>query len=258
MPESSKNRADAARRAAELIRSLDAEALARVPAMVGFDGFIDSINRVVDRRRTMAPGDYEPIDTIAAFAARVGSAAGKSTNIELVVAEERFGGNGPLMAGAIAQLGMPTTYIGAVGRVDSPHELHPLWAEFAERCERVIPLCPPSFTDALEFDDGKVMLGKPANMQAVTWDSIKDVIGLDEIRRIVGASALIGIVNWTLCGGVEGIWRGLIDEVLPEISPDFQGNCPTFGLPVRVCGISARSSPTHRCVSLSSQPPVVA
>lgn len=188
--------------------------------MVGFDGFIDSIIRPVDRRRSMASDDFEPIGTITGFADRCAAAAGKSTNIELHVSERRFGGNGPLMAGAMGRLGSGVTYIGAVGRSDAPRELHPVYAELAERCERVIPVAPPAETDALEFEDGKLMLGKPANIQSVSWARLKGEVGLSELARIASGSATIAVVNWVMMGGVESIWQGMFDELLPVLPKD--------------------------------------
>ncbi|TVQ61584.1 MAG: carbohydrate kinase family protein [Phycisphaerales bacterium] len=212
-------RADIAQAAAAAIERASGE-LTGVRALVGFDGFLDEIIRVVSTRRSMADDDFEAIATIPEFAARCGAAAGKSANIELSVREQRFGGNGPLMAGGVARLGMPTTYCGAIGRsADEPGVVHPLWQDFAARCERVIPVGPPAHTDALEFDDGKIMLGKPRAVQDVTWELLKRTIGLEEIRRLIERSTLVGIVNWTLCGGVEGIWHGLIDEVFPALKP---------------------------------------
>lgn len=187
-------------------------------ALVGFDGFIDAITDVVDRRRSMAPADYERVRTMARFAQRVADAAGRSTNLELVVIEERFGGNGPLMAGGLASLGMPTTFVGAVRSESGPAALHPLYAELGERCERVVPIAPPARTEALEFDDGKLMLSRPANVQRVTWPAIKERMGLGAIVELVDRSTLIGIVNWVMMGGVEEIWDGLCDEVLPVVS----------------------------------------
>jgi ketohexokinase len=187
------------------------------PALIGFDGFIDSIIAVVDKRRDMNPSGYDRIREIPQFAQRVGAAAGKSTNIELVVKEDRFGGNGPLMAGALGRLGVPVTYIGAVGHEDNPRVLHPLYEELGHRCREVIPVAPPAHTDALEFDDGKVMLGKPANVQAITWPMLVQTLGLPTIRAKVEQSALIGIVNWVMMGGVEGIWDGLCADVFPAL-----------------------------------------
>ncbi len=183
-------------------------------AMIGFDGFIDVIIRVVDRRRSMAYEDYESIRTIDAFARRIGAAAGKSANLELVTLEQRFGGNGPLLAGALGRLGLSVAYVGAVGRDDEPCMLHPIYEPFAARCREVVPVAPPSVTEALEFDDGKLMLGHARNATFIDWERIKEVVGLDRLRTLAAEASLIGIVNWTMVGGVEGIWSGLCNEVL--------------------------------------------
>jgi sugar/nucleoside kinase (ribokinase family) len=201
-----------------------AEALERLaragefrPALIGFDGFIDAITEAVDTRHDMTPRGYTRMRTITQFASRAAAAAGKSTNIELVVAEERFGGNGPLMAGALGRVGVPVTYVGGVGQKERPTELHPVFEPFAQRCRAVYPICPPAHTDALEFDDGKIMFNRPAAAQAVTWERIVEVVGLDQLTRLVDEAALLGIVNWSLLGGVEGIWRGLMRDVLQRM-----------------------------------------
>jgi sugar/nucleoside kinase (ribokinase family) len=191
----------------------------RMPtALVGFDGFLDAIYDVVDRRRDMTPTGYERIRTISEFASRVAAAAGRSANIELVLREERFGGNGPLLASGLAALGAGVTYIGAVGGAESPRMLHPAYEPFTRRCRRVLPIAPTARTDALEFDDGKVMFNHPASVQEVTWDRLVEVVGLDGLIRAVVEADLIGIVNWTIVGGVEGIWEGLLREVLPRVN----------------------------------------
>lgn len=208
--------------AASAAGKLDA-ARARLDALsgiVGFDGFVDSIIDVVDTRADMSDAGYTPIRTIGQFAARVGSAAGRSTNIELVVKEDRFGGNGPLMAGGLARLGLPTTYIGAVGAVEDPSRLHPLYQELERRCRRVIPIAPPAHTDALEFEDGKVMLGRPRNIQGVTWASMNAAIGPGPLRAMFEEASLIGIVNWVMMRGAEGIWEGLCADVFEPAQRD--------------------------------------
>jgi sugar/nucleoside kinase (ribokinase family) len=187
------------------------------PALVGFDGFIDSIIHMVDVRHDMSPTGYARLKTISAFAGRCADAAGKSTNIEQVLLEDRFGGNGPLMAGGLAQLGMKVDYVGAVGQGPSL-ALHPVFAPFAARCRRVVPVAEPSTTDCLEFDDGKLMFNNTANVQQVTWERLVERVGLDSLRAMVDEAALLGIVNWSLLGGVPGIWRGLVREVLPRAS----------------------------------------
>ena len=211
------SRTEAAIGAADALAGLSPERLASMKAVVGFDGFVDSIIHVVDKRHSMARDDFDRIKTIPEFAARCGAAANRSANLEMVVQDVRFGGNGPLFSSAMGVLGSPVTYIGAVGLEDDPAQVDPIFQPFAERCARVIPLCGPARTDALEFDDGKLMFGKPDAVQRVTWAKIKEVVGLDALIGMVEEAELISVVNWTLSGGVEGIWAGLRDEVLPRV-----------------------------------------
>ena len=65
--------------AAEQIRSAK-----RTPrAVVGFDGYIDTMVDVVDQRDSAQPKDYRRILTIEALAKRIAAAAGLSTNLEI-------------------------------------------------------------------------------------------------------------------------------------------------------------------------------
>jgi sugar/nucleoside kinase (ribokinase family) len=187
-------------------------------AFVGFDGFIDVIIRVVDRRRTMVYEDYEPIRTIAAYSERVAAAAGRSANLELVTIERRFGGNGPLLAGALGRLGLTVDYVGAVGSGVEPTRLDPLFEPFAARCRSVAPVGPPCVTEACEFDDGKLMFGHTANAGNITWDRVRQTVGLDRLVAMLDEASLLGMVNWTMFGGLEGIWRGLVADVFPRLS----------------------------------------
>lgn len=209
------SRDDIARAAAD---ALDLAVLP--PALVGFDGFIDAITDMVDRRHAMTPDAYSRLPTIAAFAQRCAAAAGKSTNIERVVRERRFGGNGPLLAGALARLGSPTTYIGAVAPdAGTPHALHPAFAEFASWCRRVVPLGPPGETACLEFDDGKLMLNDTAPVQRISWNLLLDSLGLQALRDAFDHARILAIVNWSLMGGVPGIFDGILLHILPAIAP---------------------------------------
>jgi hypothetical protein len=182
---------------------------------VGFDGFVDWIMDLVDVRASMVPDAYTPIGTIDALARRIANASGRSANIEVVTREKRWGGNGPLLAGGVAKLGLQTTYIGAIGCEEDWRTLDPVFAPLAALCEHALPIGRPGRTDALEFTDGKLMLNHCANVQEVTWSRLCEAVGLDRIRLLVARTDLLGIVNWSLLGGVESIWRGLIQEVLP-------------------------------------------
>ncbi len=218
MTKTTRSRNEIALSAAEALAALTPDRIAELRSVVGFDGFVDSIIHVVDKRRSMKRDDFQRIKTIPEFAARCGAAAGRSANLEMVVQDVRFGGNGPLFSSAMARLGSKVVYIGAVGRAEAHDTLDPVFQPFADRCEKVIPICSPGRTDALEFEDGKIMFGKTEPVQAATWTRIKEAVGLDNLTAMYEQAQLVSVVNWTLSGGVEGIWSGLRDEVLPNLS----------------------------------------
>ena len=74
--------------------------LKSIGAVIGFDGFVDNIIAVVDKRQDR--DTYEPVKTIDLFGKKILKAAGESSNYELVVKQQKLGGNGPIMANALA------------------------------------------------------------------------------------------------------------------------------------------------------------
>lgn len=200
-------RIDAARAAADALSSRTPERR----LLAGFDGFIDRLIDVVDERRS--PSDYTRIATIDAFAQRAAAAAGRSANLELVIKEERLGGNGAILAMAAASLGAQTRFVGAVGE---PPNVEPVFEPLA-RIARVATLGPPGRTDALEFDDGKLMLGQPQALGAITFDRVAGALGgeAEFARELDGAICAMG--NWTMTPAMTDIWRRLAERVLPAV-----------------------------------------
>jgi len=179
-------------------------------ALLGFDGFVDEIVRVVDKRHSLA--EHSEISTIAHFAERLSQAAGKSTNIELVVQKMKLGGNGPIMANALAVLGAPVTYIGNLGYP----AVHPIFAELAKRTT-VISFAPPCHTDALEFDDGKLMLGKIAPLNEITWENLMRHVGEEKLAQLLAESHLVGLLNWTMIPYMAEIWENILQRLCPQL-----------------------------------------
>src|SRR5213593_616546 len=101
--------------------------LGAVKATIGLDGFVDEIIAVVDTRKNHE--HYEPVRTIDALGQKIRAAAGESSNYELVVKQMKLGGNGPIMANALASAGMSVTYIGNLGYPN----IHPVFADLAKK-----------------------------------------------------------------------------------------------------------------------------
>ncbi len=178
-------------------------------ALVGFDGFVDEIIAVVDQRYDTE--HYDRVETIEAMARKIAAAAGKSTNYELMVTRRKLGGNGPIMANALATLGLGVTYIGSLGQP----ELDPVFREFADRAD-VISIANPGFTNALEFADGKLMLSKLETLHDVNWANLTARVPLERLIRLIESSRLVGLLNWTELPGLTAIWDHLILDVFPR------------------------------------------
>src|SRR5579871_3992692 len=93
------NRETLPQRAARALRA-QAQTIAAHHITIGLDGFVDEIISVVDKRESAEK--FTRLPTMAAFGGRVSAAAGQSTNVELVVDRVKLGGNGPIMANAMA------------------------------------------------------------------------------------------------------------------------------------------------------------
>ena len=177
-------------------------------ALVGLDGFVDEIIAVVDKRADFS--SYERIKTIEDLGRKILAAAGQSNNFELVAKQMKLGGNGPIMANALAAAGVGVTYAGAVGYPN----LHPVFEEMSRRAE-VIPIANPGHTDALEFDDGKLMFGKLTTMGDVNWDNLLARVGKERLFSLLATSQLIAFVNWTMLPHMSQIWDSMLEAKLP-------------------------------------------
>ena len=188
--------------------------LSSVRATVGFDGFVDEIIAVVDKRHDFAR--YDSVKTISTFGGKITNAAGQSSNYELIVKQMKLGGNGPIMANALASAGLAVTYVGNLGFP----LVHQVFQDFA-RLANVISIGEPGHTDALEFDDGKLMLGKITSMNDVNWDNLVSRCGGEaKIRSLMQDARLVATVNWTMLPYMSQIWEKLIEHGVPSREGD--------------------------------------
>ncbi len=190
-----------ARECADLLRSPSS-----IQALLGFDGFVDTICDVVETRHSAT--EYTRVPTLRAFGERIAAAAGKSANVEIVPTLLKLGGNGPIMANALGALGALVTYCGMTGQ---PHP-HDVFADFGARA-KLLPICDPAFTDAYEFDDGKLIVGKHATVALVSWDSIERNVGREAFVSAWNNAQFVGIVNWTMLPFMTSLWHKMLSEL---------------------------------------------
>jgi hypothetical protein len=175
---------------------------------IGFDGFVDEILHAVDTRKDK--DSYTRIATIPQFSDRIRAAAGKSANIEVVPVQVKPGGNGPLMSMAVAGMGGKVTCIGLLGY---PHVL-PVFKPLQDKAE-LLSIGNPGRTDAIEFRDGKVMIGKLDTIQDVNWQRLQDLLGADRFKALMVGSDLVACTNWTMLTEMDEILENLAG-LIPE------------------------------------------
>jgi len=178
--------------------------LQNVSALLGFDGFVDTICHAVDTRRSAT--EYSRISTLAALGERISSAAGKSTNLELVPQTIKLGGNGPIMANAMANLGVPVTYCGMTGYPVT----NQVFRELGEKAT-LLPIAEPALTDALEFEDGKLIIGKHATVGDVSFGAMLERLGGATWQNAWRQASFVAMVNWTMLPHMTELWRHLLE-----------------------------------------------
>lgn len=176
--------------------------------LIGFDGFVDEIIHVVDKR--LDSEHFTRVNTIEEFASRISKASGLSTNIELVPTVKKIGGNGPIMCNALSKHNSKITYIGALGypsidgvftTMEDNVTLHSIAAN--------------GHTDALEFDDGKLLLGKMSSLNDVTYEKLISNFGKEKFISLLEKVDLFASVNWSMLPYMTDTWKKILEEIVP-------------------------------------------
>lgn len=185
----------------------------KLPVTVGFDGFVDTILHVVKTRHSAT--QYDRYTSIKEWSDKLGAAAGLSANFEFVTHMVKLGGNGPIMANALAAFGFPVTYVGSLGKP----AIHPVFAEFTARAKKVISISEPGYTDAIEFDDGKLIFGKHGTLREVNWKNLVAAVPEANLVKMFNQAAFAGVVNWTMLIHMSDIFKNLLKKVAPKVKP---------------------------------------
>ena len=185
--------------------------LAKAKVLVGLDGFVDTIIHVVAQRESAT--NYTRMATMTEFSRKVAAAAGLSANFEFVTQMVKLGGNGPIMANALASYGNQVTYVGNLG---SP-AVHPVFNEFTKRA-KVISIAEPGYTDAIEFEDGKLMCGKHGSLRDVNWKNLLSHIPEEDLIAMFQEASLVALVNWTMLPFMSAIWQKIQSRIAPKLT----------------------------------------
>ncbi len=175
-------------------------------ALIGLDGFVDTIIRPVDSRTDSET--YTLIPTLKDFGERIASASGMSLNIEMIRSVQKLGGNGVSMACALGCLGTDTACLGAMGK----GEIHPVFLPM-QKSVKLHSFAEPAQTSAVEFEDGKIISSVLEPLNRLDWETIVREIGFDPLKEMFLEADLIALNNWTMIPHMDDIWEHILGEI---------------------------------------------
>jgi len=179
--------------------------------MLGFDGTVDVICKPVESRQGRG-GQFTPYAKIRDFGKRIVEADGKSAIVEIVNELEKIGGNGPVMANALAKSGIAVDYIGPLGKP----ETHPAYQEFSKQIN-VHSVADPAVTHALEFSNGKIMLSSISSYDEINAATLDKIIGRKTMVGMFRQAQLCCLLNWTCLPELNSIMNWCLETLLPEV-----------------------------------------
>lgn len=179
-------------------------------AFIGFDGFVDKIQKAVKMKGCGNPVFF---NSIQEFSKHIGSLSGRSGQIELVTTKTKAGGNAPILSSALGELNVKSFCIGSMG---SP-SISPLFQNATPGAE-VLSVNNPGNSQAVEFDDGKIILSDLSGFINYDWGYIKRNVDLKTIRDSISSCDLVALVDWSNLPNATDIWKGLLDDVIKVVN----------------------------------------
>lgn len=180
----------------------------KMKVFVGFDGFID---RIFTPMKVKTSETAIPFQTMEEFSQYIGKKAGDSCSIDMQMTREKIGGNMPIVTNALLGLGCETVSLGAMGYP----KIHALFRNDPAHCTQ-ISVAEPGICDALEFQDGKLMLASSKDMDELDYLRILSVVPKHQLVQWFRQCDAFAFLNWGELLGSNDIWENLLQDVIPE------------------------------------------
>jgi hypothetical protein len=177
-------------------------------AFLGFDACIDYIIRIVkEKKDNEITGYFTDSSQFGEFLINLDN---KSCGVELQTKLSKIGGNMVITGNALGNLGVKVECVGTFGLP----EILPVFRTMSSNCS-LHTIGDTISATALEFDNSKVIMFDPGPYNNLTWEGIKNILGLEKIKSLISGKELISFLNWSEIENSSQIWEGVLDEILP-------------------------------------------
>jgi len=179
-------------------------------AFVGLDGFIDFIQRAVKLQGSDGPLFFE---TLEQFGQHIAKAAGKSAQIELQTQATKLGGNAPIMSESMACLGFETVCLGNFGAESTNKVFQSIHSRV-----QLVSIGDAAITNALEFDDGKLILSEVSPFKNLDWEYVRKNTDIESLAGFITNASLVALVDWCNLPHSTSIWQGILEDIMPKLT----------------------------------------
>ncbi len=195
---------------ADIVTKLKQNKTVNVNAVLGFDACIDNIVKVVKGQKDNGSSAY--FSSSKEFGEFLIDLENRSSGMEFHTKLSKLGGNMVIMANALGNLGIIIDCIGTFGLP----EILPVFRTMSGNCS-LNTVGDTITATALEFKDSKVIMFDPGPYNELSWQSIKDILGIERIIHLFSAKQLVSFLNWSEIENTSQIWEGILDEILPSV-----------------------------------------
>lgn len=193
---------------ADIVIKLNQNKTANAKAVLGFDACIDNIVNVVKHCRDDSGPVY--FSGSKEFGEFLIDLENRSSGVEYRTKISKPGGNMVIMANALGNLGISTDCIGTFGLP----EILPVFRNMSDNCN-VYTVGDTITATALEFNDSKVIMFDPGPYDTLSWEGIRNILGIERIIHLFSSKQLVSFLNWSEIKNTSQIWEGILYEILP-------------------------------------------
>ena len=201
-------------------------------AFLGFDACIDYIIRIVrEKKDNEITGYFTESSQFGEFLINLNN---KSCGVELQTKLSKIGGNMVITGNALGNLGIGVECVGTFGLPD----IQSVFRTMSPNCS-LHTIADTISATALEFANSKVVMFDPGPYNSLTWERIKEILGIEKIKQLISGKQLVSFLNWSEIENSSLIWKGILEEILPSIMQS--GQKPFFFTDFSDCSRKSKS-----------------
>lgn len=173
--------------------------------LLGCDGFVDEVYRIVDVRKSLA--EFTSMDDMKDFGELIVKRSGGGLGLEISPKRRCSGGFTPNTGRVAAFLGLKPTLVGLYGL----KEIDPAFEEFQENCH-LVSLGDSGVTLVFEFLNGKVLLSDLKAVANFTWKDFVAFFSEEELNRLFAGMDIVGLGYWSLTPDFDHFLQGIVSR----------------------------------------------